>query len=146
MLTPRQQMILHLIIQNYTNTGQPTGSKRLMEDGVEASSATIRNEMKALEEAGLLLKTHSSSGRVPSIKGYRYYVDHLLKPSEVDQNEIQTIRHSFGKDFHEINESIQQSATILSNLTSYTALSLGPGMKERKLTGFRIVPLNARQI
>ena len=56
MLTPRQQMILHLIIQNYTNTGQPTGSKRLMEDGVEASSATIRNEMKALEEAGLLLK------------------------------------------------------------------------------------------
>ena len=146
MLTPRQQMILHLIIQNYTNTGQPTGSKRLMEDGVEASSATIRNEMKALEEAGLLLKTHSSSGRVPSIKGYRYYVDHLLKPSEVDQNEIQTIRHSFGKDFHEINEIIQQSATILSNLTSYTALSLGPDVKERKLTGFRIVPLNARQI
>ena len=76
---------------------------------------------------------------MPSIKGYRYYVDHLLKPSEVDQNEIQTIRHSFGKDFHEINEIIQQSATILSNLTSYTALSLGPDMKERKLTGFRIV-------
>ena len=51
MLTQRQQTILHLIIQNYTDTGQPTGSKRLMEDGVEASSATIRNEMKALEEA-----------------------------------------------------------------------------------------------
>lgn len=146
MLTPRQQMILHLIIQNYTNTGQPTGSKRLMEDGVEASSATIRNEMKALEAAGLLSKTHSSSGRVPSIKGYRYYVDHMLKPSQVGPSELQTIRHSFGKDFHEINEIIQQSATILSNLTSYTALSLGPDVKERKLTGFRIVPLNARQI
>lgn len=146
MLTPRQQMILHLIIQNYTNTGQPTGSKRLMEDGVEASSATIRNEMKALEVAGFLLKTHSSSGRVPSIQGYRYYVDHLLKPSQVGPTELQTIRHSFGKDFHEINEIIQQSATILSNLTSYTALSLGPDVKERKLTGFRIVPLNARQI
>lgn len=78
MLTQRQQTILHLIIQNYTDTGQPTGSKRLMEDGVEASSATIRNEMKALEEAGLLLKTHSSSGRVPSMAGYRYYVDLIL--------------------------------------------------------------------
>ena len=146
MLTQRQQTILHLIIQNYTDTGQPTGSKRLMEDGVEASSATIRNEMKALEEAGLLLKTHSSSGRVPSMAGYRYYVDHLLRPSKVNQNEIKAIRHSLGKEFHEINEIIQQSATILSNLTSYTALSLGPDVKERKLTGFRIVPLNARQI
>ena len=146
MLTQRQQTILHLIIQNYTDTGQPTGSKRLMEDGVEASSATIRNEMKALEEAGLLLKTHSSSGRVPSMAGYRYYVDHLLRPSKVNQNEIKAIRHSLGKEFHEINDIIQQSATILSNLTSYTALSLGPDVKERKLTGFRIVPLNARQI
>lgn len=146
MLTVRQQLILRLIIQNYTNTGQPVGSKRLMEDGVEASSATIRNEMKALEEAGLLLKTHSSSGRIPSMAGYRYYVDYLLMPSKVNNDEIQTIRQSFGKEFHEINEIIQQSANILSSLTSYTALSLGPNVKERKLTGFRIVPLNNRQV
>lgn len=146
MLTKRQQTILRLIIQNYTSTGQPIGSKRLMEDGVAASSATIRNEMKALEDAGLLLKTHSSSGRIPSMSGYRYYVDYLLAPSEIDKGEMQTIRQSFGKEFHEINEIIKQSATILSNLTSYTAFSLGPDVKNRKLTGFRIVPLNNRQI
>ena len=65
MLTERQKLILSLIIQDFTNTGQPVGSKSLMEEGVKASSSTIRNDMKALEELGLLEKTHSSSGRIP---------------------------------------------------------------------------------
>ncbi len=146
MLTERQENILRLIIQNYTNLGQPVGSKKLMEDGIEASSATIRNEMKTLEEYGFLAKTHSSSGRVPSITGYRYYVDHLLTPSQINREEVRLIRNSFNMEFHEINEIIQQSANILSTLTSYTAISLGPDVKERKLTGFRIVPLNNRQV
>lgn len=146
MLTQRQQNILRLIIKNYTQTGQPVGSKKLMEEGIDASSATIRNEMKALEDRGLLQKTHSSSGRIPSLLGYRFYVDHLLKPTRVNKNDMQTIKASFGGEFHEINEIIQQSATILSELTSYTALSLGPDLKDRKLTGFRVVPLNNRQI
>lgn len=146
MLTNRQQDILRLIIQHYTQTGQPVGSKKLMEEGIDASSATIRNEMKTLEDQGLLQKTHSSSGRIPSIEGYRFYVDHLLQPGRVDKQEMQTIRRSFGGEFHEIDEIIQQSANILSQLTSYTTLSLGPDVKERKLTGFRIVPLNNRQV
>lgn len=146
MITDRQKNILRLIIQEYTNTGTPVGSKKLMEEGIKSSSATIRNDMKALEEYGLLLKTHSSSGRIPSMDGYRYYVDHLLSPTEVEHDELEMIRHSFGKEFHEINDIIEQSAEILSDLTSYTAFSLGPEVKERKLTGFRIVPLNDRQI
>lgn len=146
MITERQQNILRLIIQEYTNTGTPVGSKKLMEEGIQSSSATIRNDMKALEEHGLLLKTHSSSGRIPSMEGYRYYVDYLLRPAEVEHDELETIRHSFGKEFHEIDDIIKQSADILSDLTSYTAFSLGPEVKERKLTGFRIVPLNDRQI
>lgn len=146
MITERQQNILRLIIQEYTNTGTPVGSKKLMDEGIQSSSATIRNDMKALEEHGLLLKTHSSSGRIPSMEGYRYYVDYLLRPAEVEHDELETIRLSFGKEFHEINDIIKQSADILSNLTSYTAFSLGPEVKERKLTGFRIVPLNDRQI
>ncbi|MDH6365790.1 heat-inducible transcriptional repressor [Enterococcus sp. PF1-24] len=146
MLTLRQQNILRLIIQHYTETGQPVGSKKLMEAGIAASSATIRNEMKLLEEYGLLQKTHSSSGRVPSLTGYRYYVDHLLQPTEVNDRQIMTIRNSFGNEFQEINEIIRQSADILASLTSYTAFSFGPEVKERKLTGFRIVPLNNRQI
>lgn len=146
MLTKRQQNILRLIIQEYTETGLPVGSKKIMEDGLAASSATIRNEMKALEEIGLLQKTHSSSGRLPSLDGYRYYVENLLQPSKANISEVQAIKQSFGKEFHEINEIISQSAEILSQLTSYTAFSLGPEIKERKLTGFRIVPLNNRQV
>ena len=146
MLTQRQSDILRLIIQNYTSSGVPVGSKTLMAEGIEASSATIRNDMKALEEDGLLLKTHSSSGRIPSAAGYRYYVDHLLKPTRVTNDDLQVIRQSLGKEFHEINEIIRQSAEILSELTSYTTFSLGPEVKDRRLTGFRIVPLNYRQI
>lgn len=146
MLTSRQQRILRLIIQNFTQTGSPVGSKKLMEEGIDVSSATIRNEMKALEDLGLLQKTHSSSGRIPSLSGYRYYVDHLLQPSRVNQTEIQRIRRSFQGEFHELNEIMKQSVEILSDLTSYTALSLGPDVKDRRLTGFRIVPLNRRQI
>ncbi|GEK36737.1 heat-inducible transcriptional repressor HrcA [Enterococcus thailandicus] len=146
MLTQRQNDILRLIIQNYTSSGVPVGSKTLMAEGIEASSATIRNDMKALEEDGLLLKTHSSSGRIPSAAGYRYYVDHLLKPTRVTNDDLQVIRQSLGKEFHEINEIIRQSAEILSELTSYTTFSLGPEVKDRRLTGFRIVPLNHRQI
>jgi len=146
MLTERQKLILSLIIQDFTNTGQPVGSKSLMEEGVKASSATIRNDMKALEESGLLEKTHSSSGRIPSALGYRYYVDYLLTPSKVSNQEVDQIRRSLKKDIHEIDDIIQQSAKILSQVTSYTAFSLGPEMKDRTLTGFRIVPLNDRQI
>ncbi|MGC6768638.1 heat-inducible transcriptional repressor HrcA [Enterococcus sp. LJL128] len=146
MITERQKEILRLIIQQYTTTGTPVGSKKLMEDGIKSSSATIRNDMKALEEQGLLLKTHSSSGRVPSMNGYRYYVDYLLKPAEVEPGELNSIRQSFGSEFREINDIIEQSAKILSELTSYTAFSLGPEVKERKLTGFRMVPLNDRQV
>lgn len=146
MLTERQKNILRLIIQEYTNTGNPVGSKKLMEEGIQSSSATIRNDMKALEDDGLLQKTHSSSGRIPSIEGYRYYVDFLLHPSEIARTDLDVIRNSFGKEFHEINDIIKQSAEILSDLTSYTAFSLGPEVKERKLTGFRIVPLNDRQV
>lgn len=146
MITERQLNILALIVQIYTATDTPVGSKTLMNEGIKASSATIRNDMIALEEQGLLEKTHSSSGRIPTMKGYRYYVDHLLEPVAIGQNDRIAIRRSFGKEFHAINEIIEQSAKILSQLTSYTAFSLGPEVKERRLTGFRVVPLNNRQI
>ncbi len=120
MLTKRQNDILRLIIQHYTSSGVPVGSKTLMSEGVKASSATIRNDMKALEDEGLLLKTHSSSGRIPSALGYRYYVDHLLKPARVAEDDLLLIRQSLGREFHEINDIIKQSAEILSELTSYT--------------------------
>lgn len=146
LLTKRQEDILFLIIQTYTTTHSPVGSKFLMSAGIKASSATIRNEMSILEEKGLLQKTHSSSGRIPSFSGLRYYVDHLVSPSNIPHPEIQMIQNAFQQPFKEIDDIIETSAKILSQLTSYTAFSLGPELKERRLTGFRIVPLNDYQV
>ncbi|MGY3749106.1 heat-inducible transcriptional repressor HrcA [Vagococcus acidifermentans] len=146
MLSERQLNILHLLINIYTDTDYPVGSKTLMNAGIKASSATIRNDLAKLEDEGYIKKTHSSSGRIPSIKGYRYYVDHLMTPVRVSPSEQHLIRESLGKNVNAISDIVEQSAKILSDLTSYTAFSLGPEMKERKLTGFRIIPLNANQL
>lgn len=146
MLTERQLLVLKAIIRLFTETGQPVGSKTLMAAlPIKVSSATIRNDMAHLEEEHLIAKTHSSSGRVPTITGYRYYLDHLIKPtaSPVD---VATIKHSFDGNYHKLDEIVAQSANILSNLTSYTAIALGPNAAEARLTGFRLVPLGDQQV
>ncbi|MDT2838956.1 heat-inducible transcriptional repressor HrcA [Vagococcus carniphilus] len=146
MLSERQLNILHMLVKIYTETGVPVSSKTLMNHGINASSATIRNDLAKLEEFELIQKMHSSSGRVPSIKGYRFYVDHLMTPVEMTNHEVIKIRQMLNQRYNATNEIIEQSAKILSDLTSYTAFSLGPEVKERKLTGFRIVPLNRNQL
>ena len=93
MLTDRQKAILKLIVKEYIKLAHPVSSN-LICDALNCSSATVRNEMMALEELGLLEKTHTSSGRVPSEKGYRYYVDNLMETSELDSKDtykLQTI-------------------------------------------------------
>ncbi|MCG4282471.1 heat-inducible transcriptional repressor HrcA [Lacticaseibacillus saniviri] len=147
MLTKRQLLVLKEIIRLYTETGQPVGSKTLMEAlPLHVSSATIRNDMAALETQGLIVKTHSSSGRVPSTVGYRYYLDHLVEPAAVSPLDLATIQDAFGGHYHKLDEIIAQSADILSQLTSYTAISLGPEVSDMKLTGFRLVPLGNHQV
>lgn len=147
MLTERQISILKSIVVLFTQYGHPIGSKTLLEEtNIVASSATIRNEMVRLEEMGFLQKTHSSSGRVPSKKGYRFYVDYLLRPTKINHDEVETIQKAFDNPFFQLDEIVVKSAEVLSNLTSYTAISLGPEIKESKLTGFRLVPLNERKV
>ena len=82
MIGNRQSEILKIIVEEYIKTAKPVGSKAIC-DSLDCSSATIRNEMSLLEDIGYLEKTHTSSGRIPSEKGYRYYVDNLMKPKEV---------------------------------------------------------------
>lgn len=92
MLTERQLLILQIIIDDFIRSAHPVGSRSLAKKkGISFSSATIRNEMADLEELGFIEKTHTSSGRVPSEKGYRFYVDHLLSPEKVSHKEIKRI-------------------------------------------------------
>ncbi|WP_314319277.1 heat-inducible transcriptional repressor HrcA [Paucilactobacillus nenjiangensis] len=147
MLTKRQSDILQAIVRHYTATGQPVGSKLLADSLPEkVSSSTIRNEMAALEEMGLIAKEHSSSGRVPSTVGYRYYVDNLLDKQAVDASDVAIIQNSFGQDFNKIDEIVARSADILSDLTTFTTFTLKPEQKMARLSGFRLVPLGNQQV
>lgn len=147
MLTQRQKQVLQAIVRQYTSTGQPVGSKHLAESlPFKVSSATVRNEMAVLEENDLILKEHSSSGRIPSKMGYRYYVDHLLDPQAVTDNDLVVIQNSLGTGFQKIDEIISHSADILSNLTSYTAFTLKPEQEGVRLSGFRVVPLGNQKV
>ncbi len=141
-LTDRQLLILQEIIDEFIRSAQPIGSRSLSKKkGIRLSSATIRNEMADLEDLGFLEKTHTSSGRVPSEKGYRYYVDHLLAPEILGENDIRMIHSIFAEKIYELEYVAQKSASILSELTNYTAILLGPDVKENRLRRLQIVPL-----
>ena len=94
MISERQERLLQLIIEDYIKTARPIGSKSLCEI-LDCSSATIRNEMSSLEEYGFLEKTHTSSGRIPSEKGYRYYVDNLMELKELNGEEVYKLQTIF---------------------------------------------------
>ncbi len=148
MLTDRQKDILKIIIRDYTRTGMPVGSKALASEfPTHVSSATVRNDMAALESKGLITKTHFSSGRVPSMQGYRYYVDNLVQPDPLDDSAEDLIKSSFNSEFNRIDEIIQESAKVLSDLTSYMAVTFNPEPGDNlKLGGFRLVKLDDRQV
>ena len=147
MLTERQLLILKAIIRNYTDIGQPVGSKKLQEQlPIHVSSATIRNEMAALERQGFIVKQHSSSGRIPSLRGYHYYIDNLLQPAKVDKKVIDNIRHALSNEFSKVDDIVALSAKLLSEMTNYVAISLKPEASDIAIEGFRLVPLHNRQI
>ncbi|NBK99665.1 MAG: heat-inducible transcription repressor HrcA [Erysipelotrichia bacterium] len=144
MLSERQKIILKTIIDEFTRTAEPVGSKTLMNLlAVQVSSATLRNEMAKLEEFGLLEKTHTSSGRIPSSKGYRYYVENLMEKQLDDeiQNTLTTIFH---ERHYSMEEIIKKSCDILSQMTNLTSVVLGPETKTQTLEHVQLFPINER--
>ncbi|MEG0448436.1 MAG: heat-inducible transcriptional repressor HrcA [Lysinibacillus sp.] len=144
MLTNRQVQIFQVIVDDFITFAQPVGSRQISKkQEITFSPATIRNEMADLEELGFLEKTHTSSGRVPSEKGYRYYVDHLLKPQKITTDDIFQIQSVFKDRMVEMEQVIRKSANILSELTSYTSILLGPDVQRHRVKRFSIVPLSS---
>jgi heat-inducible transcriptional repressor len=142
MLTPRQEIILKAIVEEFIKTAEPVGSKLLVEKyNLNYSSATIRNEMNYLESIELLEKTHTSSGRVPSTKGYRYYVEHLMD-NEVQQEDRYEMQTMFENDAP-IEDVIQRSCEILSNMTNLTSVVLGPDANRQTLAHIKLFPLDS---
>lgn len=145
MLTTRQERILELIVKEYVKNVNPVGSK-LICDELSCSSATIRNEMAELEEAGYLEKTHISSGRVPSEKGYRYYVDNLMKPKEMTGDDLLKLQIIVNNNKLEINDYLKKSLEIIAEITNYTSVVLGSKSNENKLKKIEVLSLNEETV
>ena len=144
MLTERQIKIFKAIVDVFTKTAEPVGSKALMDVlDFSCSSATIRNEMAALEEIGLLEKTHTSSGRIPSSKGYRFYVEHLME-KQLDDSVKNSLQKVFSERHYSIEEIVKKSCDILSHMTSLTSVVLGPESRSQLLQHIQLIPLTQR--
>ncbi len=144
-LTQRQQMILKTVVEEFTRTAQPIGSKSLLLIlGISVSSATIRNDLSLLEKEGLIEKTHISSGRIPSPKGYRYYVEHLME-LHLDSQTEESLRQVFSKRHLSLEEMIQVSCSLLAEMTQLTSVVVQSEPSERSLSHVGFVPINESQ-
>ncbi|MCL6636861.1 MAG: heat-inducible transcriptional repressor HrcA [Alicyclobacillus sp.] len=145
MLTPRQRMILAAIVEDYIRFAEPVGSRTLSKhQEFQLSPATIRNEMADLEELGYLDQPHTSAGRIPSQKGYRYYVDHLAAQGDIDPATVHMLRVLFQQRLDEVERVIQQTSVVLSQLTQYATIALGPAMHQQKIKHIQLVPLGGQ--
>lgn len=141
MLSKRQNEILKMIVMNYIKTAHPVPSSLICEK-LKCSSATVRNEMMALEELGYLEKTHTSSGRVPSELGYRYYVDNLMELKELNGEEVYKLQTIFDNQQLVLSDVIAKSLEIVSDMTSYTSVILDEKSHDNKLKEISIVPIS----
>jgi heat-inducible transcriptional repressor len=118
-LTARQQLILGLVIREYISAVQPVGSKTIERYGLGVSAATIRNEMAALEEFGFVAQPHTSAGRVPTEQGYRYFVERLMRESQLPVDEQRLIRHQF----HQVGVDLEQWMRLAASVLARSAQS-----------------------
>ena len=141
MLDERKSAILRAIVEQYIQTAQPVGSNHVMAAAnVQVSSATIRNDMVALERDGYLQQPHTSAGRVPTEKGYRFFVDHLGRP-DLGEGEDLTVRALLDRTHNRLEQMLADTSRLLANLTSYTAVVVGVEPESATVRSVHLVPL-----
>ena len=144
----RKDLVLKCIVEEFVKTAQPVGSVTLLKNyHLDCSSATIRNTMVTLEKEGLIEKTHVSSGRVPSAKGYQYYLDHVRgdTTSSVDMEFQREFKRALDNKSHSVEEVLSKSCQMLSELTNTATLVLGPRADEERLVSLQILRLSDDQ-
>lgn len=141
MLTERQNQMLKLIVERYIKDPTPVGSK-VISKTLNCSSATIRNEMATLEDFGLLEKTHTSSGRIPSEKGYRYYVDNLMELKKMNAEDMLKLQIVFRNQQLALSDVITKSLQVISDMMNYTTVVLGSTSHENLLKQIEVVPID----
>ena len=144
-MNERQNRLLKEIVESYIKDAKPVGSKALV-DKLKVSSATIRNEMSVLEEKGYLEKTHTSSGRIPSSKGYKYYVDYIMKPKELNGEEMLKLQTIFSNNELVLSDAIKECMEIICELTNYTSIVLGKESDSNTLKQLNIIPIDDKKV
>lgn len=141
MLDDRMSKILKALVEEYIRTGEPVSSKVVLEAiDVDVSSATVRNDLAQLESYGFVVQPHTSSGRVPTHQGYRFYVDHL-SPSRLREDTRRKIDEFFRHIHSQISEVLRDTSTLVSELTAYPAVVVGPASTSDIIKDVRLVPL-----
>ncbi|NLM72619.1 MAG: heat-inducible transcription repressor HrcA [Clostridiaceae bacterium] len=146
-LNERKRTILKSIIDDYIKYAQPVGSRtiaRKLELGL--GSATIRNEMADLEELGYITQPYTSAGRIPSDKGYRFYVEHLMQLHSLAYEEMEKIQAAMSEQIEEINELIKKVSIIISNITGYTSFVLSPQLKKVTIKTIRLIYVDEKML
>ena len=144
-LTGRQEAILRLVVQEYVNSGRPVGSKTLTERyAVGVSPATIRNEMAELEAAGYVQHLHTSGGRIPTDRGYRYFVHHLLGAVELPSGDQIMIRHQFRQVEVRLEQWVELAAAVLAETAGHVSVVTAPRPTVPRLRHFELIALQPR--
>ncbi len=142
MLSERQKLVLIAIIEEYVKTNEPVGSFALVKrPELNFSSATLRNDMAQLEEMGFLEKTHTSSGRVPSVKGYRFYVETIMKKTSEETANFPMIDEIFDRPNITREEAISESMEIITEITNYATIALGKTAYNSRIKKLEFVSL-----
>lgn len=143
----RKRKILRAIVQDYIATAEPIGSRTIARKfDLGVSSATIRNEMADLEDLGFIEQPYTSAGRIPSDAGYRYFVDCLMDPKELNTEEMEIIERESSKRINELQEVIAHTSKLLSELTNLTSLVLGPHKGRSTFGKMHFLPYQPGQV
>lgn len=141
-LDERKKLILESIIRDYVETAEPVGSRAMVKKhGLKISAATVRNEMSDLEEMGYLEQPHTSAGRIPSQKGFRYYVDCMMEKETLDERETEFLFRMLDDSFQELNELVQKIGHFLAQITNYTSFVIVPSVSLSKFKYLQLIPI-----
>ena len=141
-LTERQEQVLAFVVREYVENAQPVGSETLRRRGMNVSSATIRNELAALEDSGYLMHPHTSAGRIPTEKGYRYFVESLMEDFELPPVEQRMISHQFHQVTLDIDQWMRLSAAVLAHASHSAALVTTPQSTRCRFKHVQLVSIN----
>lgn len=146
MLDERKAAILRAVVKEYIDTAQPVGSAHVARMGdLQVSPATVRNEMAQLEREGFLAHPHTSAGRIPTDKGYRFFVDDLRsEPGTLGEGERAQVQDFFARAHGELERMLSDTSQLLSNLTTYAALVVAPPHEGAPVRAVHVVPLGTR--